>query len=354
MARTTKKQIDSKKQIPIPVLVGGLTAIIVLGMLIFSIFPNFSRNMHGKKVCNEITAKLNEGQSKYYLIKDTIPLDISFNIGQTEAFDSEYTYQERNKYDKHSINKHICKIWLKTKNLSNRPYISIKGNFYLTDKYSAKLNSTNNYINETIKPNEITSLTFEYYTDFNEANGVHFVSNELFIPILEEEYCLEQTKLAKEAREIYNYEYNDFLQCNCSPSFYLAKNPKCDIFKNEKIKENCTLLSIIVPNCNKWLKEKYPNLINENSNKKTTKEKEDKSTKKQDKIKNKVDCKSYYDCTTDYQRKKYCRCLDYEMAKGNKNIILAPQPEECKAFCKINSRTKQSHYGFHSLNYSSF
>ena len=32
-------------------------------------------------------------------------------------------------------------------------------------------------------------------------------------------------------------------------------------------------------------KNKYPNLINENSNKKTTKEKEDKSTKKQDKIK---------------------------------------------------------------------
>ena len=58
---------------------------------------------------------------------------------------------------------------------------------------------------------------------------------------------------------------------------------------------------------------------------------------KTNKVKDNSDCKSYSECKTIAQKKKYCKCIEYERAKGDKNIILAPQPQECIIFCRTNT-----------------
>lgn len=472
MTRTKNKKDGNKKQIIVSILIGSLSTIIILGMFLFSTDSRFVQSMHGRKICNKIANTLNRMQISSYLIENGVTIEAPEKISKTvqiKAIDSEYIYQKRDENNQYSRD-HICKVWIKGSNLTNRPYVLVKGKFYLTDKHSAKLNYTEESINEIVKSNETLALSFEYDANFKEAQGIFFTFNELSVPIQEEEYCIEQSKLYAEAKNVYKYEYNDLLSCNCAPkSFYFNRDSRCDIFNNEKIRENCILLSMLVPNCNKWIEKHnrengYTNLMSAASNEDTNtdtinelvksgidinakdnngmtalmyaasqnknlqiirtliksganvnakdnfdntalmyavrlnsnpdivtelikagadvscknkneatalllalenkntdimkafiegsagafKQKKKDNKIKKDKVKNErenktnkvkdnSDCKNYSECKTIAQKKKYCKCIEYERAKGDKNIILAPQPQECIIFCRTNA-----------------
>lgn len=322
-------EISNKKQVLISVLIGSLIPILIYGLIYFNNPSNFIDNLHGKKICQKIADELNKIETtSFYANGDTLIRSLN-SSDQIKAIDSEYSNLTQMK--------HMCKIWVKARNSSNKPVVKIRSAFSLVDKYSAKLSNTKQYINSTIHKNETILLIFKYDDDFHDAHNVVFDYKDLLIPLQGIEYCIEQERLYQEAAEIYKYEYNDLLFCNCSPSYSIYSRKECDIFYDNKIKKNCELLRAVIPGCNNWIKEITPTWSKQSKNTSNSflvigDVIQKKKTIKKAKVDKNKPCKVYTDCQNDTQRTTFCKCREYQQAK--KDTILAPQPIECKLFCQ--------------------
>jgi len=237
----------------------GIFVVMIFGFVLFGNSYNFMGNMHGKNICKKIATEFNARSIELYLdTKSNTGVGLK-GIGFNLAFDSEYKFVKRNERNEYSHDEGVCKIWIKGKNFEDRPYIIVDSSFYLVDKHGAKLNNTDKNIKEVkVMPEETVSLTFSFYNDsIKDAENVVFSYNNYYLPMNEEEYCIVQDRLAREAEKTYNYDYNEVLSCNCNPPsrFSYNNDSKCKIFNDDKVRENCVLLSIVVPSCNEYLKK---------------------------------------------------------------------------------------------------